>query len=195
MRSALLCLIGSAAVASFCVQAIEAQPVADKTPVASAPKRNELRDTLLVLNNQLWEALSKNDLDTMGKIVATDWVGFDPGGAHWNRTQFLEFYRDTRIHNLKFLSEREVFRLNEHTALMTYEVMFQGESRKGPSSCHQRNVWIWVQRDGGWFLKYSQCTHLPVPMASAAPENPLKGGPLADKDVLPGKRLNLGPAQ
>ncbi len=144
---------------------------ADKAPAAPAVKKNELRDTLLLLDNQWWEALSKNDVDTLGKILADDWVGYDQAGQHWNRVKSLELYRDTRIRDVKFLSEREVFRIDAHTAVMIYEVKARGESRAGPSSYHQRNMYIWVQRDGGWFVKFSQCTPLPETDPSAKLSN------------------------
>jgi RNA polymerase sigma factor (sigma-70 family) len=143
---------------------------ADKAAAAPADKKNELRDTLLLLDNQFWEALSKNDTDTLRKILADDYVAYDPAGHHWNRAKTLEFYQDTRVCDVKFLSEREVFRIDGHTALLIYEVKFRGESRAGPSACHQRNTAVWVQRDGGWFVKFSQCAHLPDPAPPAKVE-------------------------
>jgi ketosteroid isomerase-like protein len=140
--------------------------------VPAAENKNQLRDTLLVLDNQWWEALSKYDVDTHGKLLADDWVGFDPGGAHWTRARYVEFYRDVRVRDVKFLSERDVFRINEHTAIMTYEVKFRGEKRDGTpaGNYHQRNIACWVQRDGGWFVKYAQCIALPDPVPAAKVE-------------------------
>jgi uncharacterized protein (TIGR03067 family) len=146
---------------------------ADKT----ATPKDRLADTLILLDKQWWEAASKYDVDTMGKILADDWVALGPDpAADWTRAISLDYYRRVRISEVKFLSQRRVNRVDEHTALMTYDVKWRSEDKgKGPREGwdHARILHCWVQRDGGWFIKYSQCVSLPVPREESVPLSPL----------------------
>jgi hypothetical protein len=121
---------------------------------------NKLRDTLLVLDKQFWEATSRHDMDTLSKLLADDSVAFNPGGRHWNKNFTLKRYRETRHSNVKFPTGKSVVRLNKHTALLTYEVVWgavdKGAGRR-PGLGHDRMISCWVQRDGGWFLRYTEC--------------------------------------
>jgi uncharacterized protein (TIGR03067 family) len=103
-------------------------------------------------------------VDTLSKILADDWV-CNPTGARWTKSISLDHYRRSRYTEVKFLTERAVVRVDEHTAIMTYEVKWRAETKgSGPSAGHDRLVHCWVQRDGGWFVKYTEC----VPLAGAA---------------------------
>jgi RNA polymerase sigma factor (sigma-70 family) len=131
----------------------------DRAPAPTPQSKDRLADTLILLDKQLWEATSKYDVDTLGKILADDWVGAD-----WNKAYSLEHYSHARYVEVKFLSERRVVRIDEHCAIMSYEVKWRAEDKaKGqpPSSHgHDRCIHCWVQRDGGWFIKYSECVSL-----------------------------------
>jgi hypothetical protein len=136
-------------------------PVPSTTP-------DRLADTLILLDKQWWEAASKYDVDTLGKILADDWVG-----GSWNKTTSLEHYRHARYVELKLLTERRVVRIDERTALMSYELTWRAEDKdKGQpreSAGHDRIIHCWVQRDGGWFVKYTECVNLPIAKEVAAP--------------------------
>jgi RNA polymerase sigma factor (sigma-70 family) len=145
---------------------------ADKTP----PATDRLADTLILLDKQWWEAASRHDVDTMSKILADDWraLGPDPA-ADWTRAISLDYYRRVRIVEVHFLSERRVARVDEHTALMLYDAKWRSEDKgKGPRDGWEqaRVVHCWVQRDGGWFIKYTQCVNLPV-SAEGVPSKPV----------------------
>jgi RNA polymerase sigma factor (sigma-70 family) len=153
-------------------------PAADKTPPALCD--NNLRDTLLVLDKQQWDAASNHDVDTLAKILAHDLIIFSPTGQHWNRERYLQRCRESRYINVKFPTGKEVIRMNEHTAIMTYEVVW-GADDKGigprPGLNHDRMISCWVQRDGGWFLRYVECVNrvnFPDRREPAAPPTPLK---------------------
>jgi RNA polymerase sigma factor (sigma-70 family) len=143
-----------------------------------APSKDRLADTLILLDKQWWEAASKNDVDTLSKILADDWVGFDrgvspsPDSPRWTKPASLENYRRWRFTEVKFVKEREVFRIDEHTALMSYEVKWRTEGKDGKrSSGLSRYVRCWVQRDGGWFVKHTECVNLPMPREEPVPAN------------------------
>jgi RNA polymerase sigma factor (sigma-70 family) len=53
-------------------------PAADRVP--PAPPKENLADTLILLDKQLWEATSNYDVETVGKILADDWIGYSATG-------------------------------------------------------------------------------------------------------------------
>jgi RNA polymerase sigma factor (sigma-70 family) len=151
------------------------RPLPDAHAAAEAAK-DRLADTLVLLDKQWWEAASRYDVDTLSKILAEDWVGFDRGIApspdrpRWTKAASLENYRRWRFTDVQFVKEREVFRIDGHTALMTYEVKWRAEDKDGrPSSGHSRYMGCWVQRDGGWFVKHTECVNLPAATEEPAP--------------------------
>ena len=53
-------------------------------------------------------------------------------------------------------------RINEHTAILSYEVIWGAEDKgtgARPDVGHDRMISCWVQRDGGWFLRYTECVN------------------------------------
>jgi hypothetical protein len=139
---------------------------ADKTP--PPPPQDRLADTLTLLDKQWWEAASRYDVDTLGKILADDWVG--PTGSNWTKAISLDHYRRFRYTEVKFLTERRVVRVDDRAAIMSYEVQWRAEdkARQPSGEGHDRIIHCWVQRDGGWFVKYTECVNLPV-SAEGAP--------------------------
>jgi RNA polymerase sigma factor (sigma-70 family) len=146
---------------------------ADKA--AAPPAKERLEDTLILLDKQWWQAASNYDVDTLSKLLADDWAGFDRGvwpaadSARWTKAASLENFRRFHFTEVQFLKEREVFRIDEHSALMIYEVKWRAEGKDlNPGSGQSRYVRCWVQRDGGWFVKFTECLNLP-PMPARQP--------------------------
>jgi hypothetical protein len=128
----------------------------------AAPAQDKLTDTLLRLDKQFWEAASNYDVDSLAKLLADDYIGFSPTGNHWTKKITLERYGQSRFTNVKFPSGRFVTRLNEHTVLLSYEVVWGAEDkgigvRSGLN--HDRMISCWVEHDGGWFLRYTECVN------------------------------------
>jgi RNA polymerase sigma factor (sigma-70 family) len=150
---------------------------------APEPPRDRLADTLILLDRQWWEAASRYDVDTLGKILDEDWVGFNADGPRWTKAVGLDRYRRGRYTEVEFLTERTVFRIDEHTAVMSYQVRWRGEEKDGSGSSAGRNrlIHCWVQRGGGWVIKYTECVNLPEPRAEPAP--PATPGPVWKRGV------------
>jgi RNA polymerase sigma factor (sigma-70 family) len=175
------------------------------------PPQDRLADTLILLDMQWWEAASRHDVDTMGKILADDWVGTaaDEPRGYWNKARYLDNRRQTRSTDVAFLKERHVVRIDERTAMMNYEVKWR-TADKGqeprPDWGHGHFVHCWVQRQGGWFVKCSECVSLPVPSEWSAPVNkpspsdttllppPIVPGPGAIPDLAPAPPINMATA-
>jgi RNA polymerase sigma factor (sigma-70 family) len=159
---------------------------------APEPPKDRLADTLILLDKQWWEATSNHDVDTMSKILADDWVGVTPDcpQTDWTKAMSLGHFRQRRYFDVKLLKERRVVRIDEHTAMMSYEARWRaGDKDKGSPAGwnHARVVHCWVQRDGGWFVKYTECVNLPVPAEWSAPPaettTPVKPGTAWKKGV------------
>jgi RNA polymerase sigma factor (sigma-70 family) len=139
------------------------QAVAADKPAPTKADNNKLRDTILVLDKMWWEAASKHDVDTLDKLMADSFVGVGGNGHRWTKATMLEQHLSFRNYDLKVLSEREVFRVNDHTAILTYEAKFSAMTKAGApaGTAHQRLTTCWVQRDGGWFVAFYQGVNVP----------------------------------
>ncbi len=146
-----------------------AMPAFANPPEPPPAEHEKLCDTLLVLDKQFWEAASKHDVETLGRLFADDFLGFGWDGTRWTKSALLDQHRQRRLGDFKLIGEREVIRLNETTAVVTYEATFNMYSREGAlcDTAHQRMTACWVQRDGGWFVRFSQSFNLP-PVAKSA---------------------------
>jgi hypothetical protein len=101
-------------------------------------------------------------VETLGRLFASDYLGLGNDGIRWTKPALLDQHRQFRLAERKFSTEREVVRIDEHTAILTYEATFKVFNKAGQQTdtAHQRLLSCWVQRDGGWFVKFSQATNV-----------------------------------
>jgi RNA polymerase sigma factor (sigma-70 family) len=127
---------------------------------APQTRPDRLADMLILLDKQLWQATSNHDVETIGKILADDW---DCQKPKWTRADSLELYKQHRYVEVNIVGERQVYRIDKHTALMSYESKWRAVS-KGPerreSHGHNRTIHCWVKRDGGWVIKHTETVSL-----------------------------------
>src|SRR5262249_34407800 len=120
--------------------------------------------TLLVLDQQFWEAASTHDVATLGRLFASDYFGLGTDDTRYTKPALLESYRQFRSTDLKVTTEREVVRIEERTAILTYGARFKvfrkNGQQAGGGDTHRRMLFCWVQRDGGWFIKFSKETEV-----------------------------------
>ncbi|MCI0376126.1 MAG: sigma-70 family RNA polymerase sigma factor [Gemmataceae bacterium] len=154
-----------------------------QTGAAPAAQANgNLRDTLLVLDQQYWAASAKHDVATLSRLFANDYQGISHDGTRWTKTSLLAHHRDVRTGDLEVTTEKEVFRLNPQAALLTYDAKFKVYSKSGAlaDTAHQRLLSCWVQRDGGWFVVFSRVSE---PTDKAARLQPF-ANLLLEKDMI-----------
>src|SRR6185295_7018248 len=92
-------------------------PATADQPAKLAPKEEKLRDTLLVLDQQFWEAASKHDVNTLDRLIAVNYTGIGGEGTHWNKQSILEQHRQFRTAYLQITSEKEVVRVSADAAM------------------------------------------------------------------------------
>jgi hypothetical protein len=164
------------------------------TFAADKPKAEKqtdnLRDTLLVLDKQFWEAGAKHDVDTLNKLIAHDYLGIAADGTKFTKDATLHNYRAMRTADLELTTARDVVRINEHSAVVTYQGTYKVFNKSGGllATPYQSMTSCWVQRDGGWFVVFSRVSDLPKPTAALLlPNNPfdVELRPFADPRILP----------
>ena len=131
----------------------------------------KLRETILGLDDQFWEAASRHDVEPLSRLFADDYYGIGNDGTRWTKATMLDQHRTARLGDLKRTSEREVIRVGEHAVLLTYDARFKVFAKDGVlrDTAHQRLLSCWVQRDGGWFVRFSQATDLAGPATQSQP--------------------------
>ncbi len=146
--------------------------IAGEPPIVH--ESGELRDTILALDDQFWEAASRHDGKALGRLFAEDYYGIGNDGTRCSKASILEQYGTTRLCELKRTSERQVIRIGKETALLTYDASFKVFTKDGVlrDTAHHRLLSCWVQRDGGWFVRFSQATDLEIPATLSQPSDP-----------------------
>jgi hypothetical protein len=119
----------------------------------------KLLNTLLVLDKQWWEACAKADRDTLGRLLADDYVALTYG-RRMTRADTLKRLGPGQAADHKVTSPVEMVRLNEQAAVLSYEAKWKGLSPRGEviATTHARVTACWVQRGGGWFIVFCQET-------------------------------------
>jgi hypothetical protein len=150
--------------------------------LSAAPAANhDFRDTLLILDQQFWDASSKGDVQTLGRLIADDYVGIDQEDHRWNRPDLLAQLKTARTSDLHRATAREIIPLTDRSAILTYSARYK--ARQGDQITDSgllRMSSTWVQRDGGWFIIFSQISAInraasaPAPTASPAPNTQLR---------------------
>jgi uncharacterized protein (TIGR02246 family) len=138
---------------------VEPRPRAGEAarPPKDADKR--LRDTLLLLNKQWWDASANQDRDTFDKLLAEDYVGIAPSKeGRYTKAEILRSVTEGRVKDFKITTDVELIRLNPGAAVLTYEAKWKAFSPSGEltHTHHRRITTCWVQRDGGWSIAFCQ---------------------------------------
>jgi hypothetical protein len=139
----------------------------------SGSEPGKLRDTILALDDHFWDATSRHDVETLSRLFADDYYGIGGDGSRWTKASILNQHRMARLGDLKRTSKREVIRIGEHAVLLTYDATFKVFTKDGvlTNVAHQRLISCWVQRDGGWFVRFSQATDLADSTTQAQPND------------------------
>ena len=147
-------------------------PADDESP--GAKELGKARDAIVALDDQFWEAASRHDVETLSRLFADDYYGIGNDGTRWTKAAMLEQHRTARLGDLKRSSEREVIRVGDHAVLLTYDARFNVFAKNGVlrDTAYQRLLSCWVQRDGGWFVRFSQATDLARPATQSQPSDP-----------------------
>jgi ketosteroid isomerase-like protein len=120
-------------------------------------KTGEAEEELLKLEKAFAEAIVKNDLEGIGRLVADDWIIIDPNGEIVDRARFFEVIKSGALTHDMMESEDFRVRVYGDSAVVTGVTRTKGRFMGQEFSTWERATDVFVKRDGRW-----QCvlTHL-----------------------------------
>ena len=116
-----------------------------------------MEEELLKLERAFADAFIKNDLESIRRIVADDWIIVDPNGEIVDRTGFFEVIKSGALTHDIMESEDFRVRVYGESAVVTAITSTKGKFRGQEFSTRERATDVFVKRDRRW-----QCvlTHL-----------------------------------
>ena len=114
-------------------------------------------EELLKLEKAFAEAIVKNDLEGIGRLVTDDWIIIDPNGEIVDRARFFEVIKSGALTHEMMESEDFRVRVYGDSAVVTGVTRTKGKFMGQEFSTQERATDVFVKRDGRW-----QCvlTHL-----------------------------------
>ena len=133
------------------------QGAAVSSPPLERDQRMTAEEELLKLEKEFAEAIVRNDLEGIGRLVTDDWIIIDPNGEIVDRARFFEVIKSGALtHDLM---ESEDFRVRVYgdSAVVSAVTRSKGKFMGQEFSTQERATDVFVKRDGRW-----QCvlTHL-----------------------------------
>ena len=118
---------------------------------------SEAEEELLKLEKAFAEAIVKNDLEGLGRLVTDDWIIIDPNGEIVDRARFFEVIKSGALTHETMESEDLRVRVYGDSAVVTGVTRAKGTFMGQPFSTRERATDVFVKREGRW-----QCvlTHL-----------------------------------
>ena len=119
-----------------------------------------MEEELLKLENAFAEAIIKNDLEGIGRLVADDWIIIDPNGEIVDRTRFFEVIKSGALTHDTMESEDFRVRVYGDSAVVTAITSAKGKFMGQEFSTQERATDVFVLLDGRWQCVLSQLTRL-----------------------------------
>lgn len=151
----LLALLLVAAGAEVLSQAARGQPLpAAKVQTAKpATQEDPLKNTLLILDKAIWDAVATGDPTAVQKLYADDFVSYSKYGR-FNKKQSVASVPNYRCKDIQ-IRNVELHRVSKEVAILTYiystNVYTAGGTLDGVRRDHRISN-CRAQRDGGWVL-------------------------------------------
>jgi ketosteroid isomerase-like protein len=120
-------------------------------------KTGEAEQELLTLEKAFAEAIVRNDLEGIGRLVTDDWIIIDPNGEIVDRARFFDVLKSGALTHDMMESEDFRVRVYGDSAVVTGVTRTKGKFMGQEFSTQERATDVFVKRDGRW-----QCvlTHL-----------------------------------
>jgi ketosteroid isomerase-like protein len=124
-------------------------------------KTGEAEEELLKLEKAFAEAIVKNDLEGIGRLVADDWIIIDPNGEIVDRTRFFEVIKSGALTHDMMESEDLRIRVYGDSAVVTGVTRTKGKFMGQEFSTQERATDVFVKRDGRWQCVLTHLTRFP----------------------------------
>lgn len=109
-----------------------------------------MEEELLKLEKEFAEAIVKNDLEGLGRVVADDWIIIDPNGEIIDRARFFEVIKSGALTHDMMESEDFRVRVYGDSAVVTAITSTKGAFMGQEFSAHERATDVFVNRDARW---------------------------------------------
>jgi ketosteroid isomerase-like protein len=134
------------------------QGAAVSSPPLERNQRMTAEEELLKLENEFAEAIVKNDLEGIGRLVADDWIIIGPDGEIVDRPRFFEVIKSGALTHDVMESEDFRVRVYGDSAVVTALTRTRGKFMGQDFSTQERATDVFVKRDGRWQCVLSHLT-------------------------------------
>src|SRR4029077_2951223 len=124
-------------------------------------KSSHVEEELLKLDNEFAEAIVRNDLDGIGRLVADDWIIIEPHGGIVDRAGFFEVIKSGALTHEMMESEDLRVRVYGDSAVVTGITRTKGKFMGQEFSTQERATDVFVKRDGRWQCVLTHLTRFP----------------------------------
>ncbi len=120
-----------------------------------------MEEELLKLENAFAEAIIKNDVESVGRVVTDDWIIIDPNGEIVDRARFFEVIKSGALTHETMESQDLRVRVYGDSAVVTAVTRTKGKFMGEAFSTQERATDVFVKRDGRWQCVLTHLTRLP----------------------------------
>ena len=120
-----------------------------------------MEEELLKLENAFAEAIVNNDLESIRRLVADDWIIIDPNGEIVDRTRFFEVIKSGVLTHDMMKSKDSRVRVYGDSAVVTAVTRTKGKFMGHDFSTQERATDVFVKRDGRWQCVLTHLTRFP----------------------------------
>ena len=115
-------------------------------------------DTLLFagLMEQVGTAIAKKDTAALGKLMAPEYVHYNPNGGTGHKTDELAFISTWPPTTVKTEGPINLTRLGDAAVTVSSPVFDFGNEKAAPTSRKMQMMILWVQHDGNWQMAVAQ---------------------------------------
>ena len=111
---------------------------------------SEAEEELLKVEKEFAETIVSNDLESLRRLVADDWIIIDPNGEIVDRARFFEVIKSGSLTHDIMGSEDVRVRIYGDSAVVTAITRTKGKFMGQEFSTQERATDVFVKRDGRW---------------------------------------------
>jgi RNA polymerase sigma factor (sigma-70 family) len=148
--------------AALCGAGLLASPAQEQKTDATSPKQvkedgDKLKDTLLALDKELWDAAAKGDVDALKKILAEDYLSIWAVDDRTDKAAALETAKRYRYSD-RTTRDVEARPIGKNAAVLTYVCSYKvSVDNEEPRALPDRRVsTVWAKREDRWVVVFAQ---------------------------------------
>jgi uncharacterized protein (TIGR02246 family) len=116
-----------------------------------AARAQDLREELMALERQNWEAMKERDRPAMRRLLADDLLQIFSDGSWYYKSEFLDYMVDYRLDSYEIEPTYAVRRIGPDVAALVYRVTSRGAARFTRTTTDKvLATSLYVRRDGKW---------------------------------------------